>query len=381
MYLRGIRLIARIGSGLFLPVLFFLALSSCTEDQPGILELENTPLKFEDTPFVPENAQETTTSAPLEKKFTGTFIDFWNKGGWTQQQWLDHFDEMAEIGINTVIVQFVAFDNKTNTYTWFNSSNTFASGHIFPDALPRLMYAAEQKNMKVYIGLYFSNEYWDNQTNVSWLQTHADRCNFIAHEIAGQFGSSPAFEGWYIPHEPEPHAYNSAALVGSFNTNFVNRISDYTHTLNDKPVTIAAFFNSALTTTNELLYFMSDLSKGNLQIIMLQDGVGADHVSLDDLLMYYNDAAWGLYGENPDYTGLFWADIETFYNYAPANINRIVRQIQIAFSFPHITKFVSFQYYNDMCPSGPNGSDALKLRNDYIDYLNELSTGLIYVRM
>ena len=64
-------------------------------------------------------------------------------------------------------------------------------------------------------------------------------------------------------------------------------------------------FNSALTTTNELLYFMSDLSKGNLQIIMLQDGVGADHVSLDDLLMYYNDAAWGLYGENPDYTGLF----------------------------------------------------------------------------
>ena len=65
----------------------------------------------------------------------------------------------------------------------------------------------------------------------------------------------------------------------------------------------------------------------------------------------------------------------------PANINRIVRQIQIAFSFPHITKFVSFQYYNDMCPSGPNGSDALKLRNDYIDYLNELSTGLIYVRM
>ena len=67
MYLRGIRLIARIGSGLFLPVLFFLALSSCTEDQPGILELENTPLKFEDTPFVPENAQETTTSALLRR--------------------------------------------------------------------------------------------------------------------------------------------------------------------------------------------------------------------------------------------------------------------------------------------------------------------------
>ena len=81
------------------------------------------------------------------------------------------------------------------------------------------------KNMKVYIGLYFSNEYWDNQIMSPGFR-HMRTGATYSYEIAGQFGSSPAFEGWYI-HEPELHAYNSAALVGSFNTNFVNRISDY----------------------------------------------------------------------------------------------------------------------------------------------------------
>ena len=75
MYLRGIRLIARIGSGLFLPVLFFLALSSCTEDQPGILELENLHSSLRTLRLYRKRSGD-NHFCPLEKKFTGTFIDF-----------------------------------------------------------------------------------------------------------------------------------------------------------------------------------------------------------------------------------------------------------------------------------------------------------------
>lgn len=307
-------------------------------------------------------------TVPAKKALTGSFIDFWGKGDWSQAHWESQFQEMKDIGMNTAIIQFTAFEE----YTWFNSANTFANTK-FPNALSRLLTAAVKKQMEVYIGLYFSNEYWQHQTDIAWLTLHADRCKQIAAEIQAQFGSKTAFKGWYIPHEPEPYAYNSPALVASFRDNFVNRISNYLHTLNSKPVAIAAFFNSQLTTSNQLLYFMKELGKCNLQVIMLQDGVGVNHVSLADLQQYYNDADWGLYNEGSGYTGQFWTDLETFQTpQAPASIDRIKTQLEIELAMPHITKAVSFQYYSDMCPGGGFGTAAAKLRTDYLAFLGSL---------
>ena len=42
---------------------------------------------------------------------------------------------------------------------------------------------------------------------------------------------------------------------------------------------------------------MAELSKSNLQIIMLQDGVGAQHVTLNRLANYYEAAQRGLFEE------------------------------------------------------------------------------------
>lgn len=300
---------------------------------------------------------------------SGSFVDFWSKGDWTQRQWEDQLQEMKDIGLTTVIIQFTSYGE----YTWFDSDNTFTATK-FPHALERLLAAATQKKMDVYIGLYFDDGYWENQTNVSWLQLHADRCNEIATEIQAQFGNNPAFKGWYIPHEPEPHAYSSTTLVSLFRDNLVNRISDSLHKLNDKPVAIAAFFNSQLTTTNQLSTFMTQLSKGNLQVIMLQDGVGVDHVSLNELSSYFLSANEGLFGNSSDYTGAFWSDLETFQNAgAPsATIDRIKIQLEAASGAPDLSKIVSFQYFTDMSPGGPNTEAASKLRSDYINYLNSL---------
>lgn len=335
--------------------LLLILLNACTKND------SLTPLPTTDSSTKP-------LIADAKKALTGTFIDFWDKGDWAQTQWNSQLQEMKDIGINTVIVQFTSYGD----YTWFNSPNTFAKTK-YPNALARLLTAAVNKKIDVYIGLYFNEEYWQNQTNVSWLQLHADRCISIATEINTQFGSNTAFKGWYIPHEPEPYAYNSAALVASFKNNFINKISDRLHLFNNKPVAIAAFFNSDLTTSNQLLYFMKELSKCNLQVIMLQDGVGVNHVSLNNLSKYYNDADWGLYSEGTGYAGEFWTDLETFQMpQAPADIARIKIQLQTELAMPHVSKAVSFQYYSDMCPTGTYGNAAKKLRDDYINYIKSL---------
>lgn len=302
------------------------------------------------------------------KALSGTFIDFWGKENWSQQEWDGHFQEMKELGMNTVIIQFVSYGNTT----WFSSNNTFAKTK-YPNALPRLLSAANTKNISVYIGLYFNDEYWENQTNVEWLHLHADRCIYIATEINTKFGKDKAFKGWYIPHEPEPYAYNTAALIDTFNVNFINRISDKLHSFDSKPVSIAAFFNSVLTSTIQMKNFMKELCKSNLQVIMLQDGVGVNHVSVENVGQYYTAADQGLY-ENTNYKGAFWTDLETFSfePQGPVTISRIKKQLQAEMATPHISKAVSFQYYADMCSTGPGGTAAGILRNDYFNFIQSL---------
>jgi len=334
----------------YLFVSLLLSINSCSKPS-------NDKVKPEE-PFVVDSS----------KALTGSFIDFWGKEDWSQQEWAIQFQEMKDIGMNTAIIQFVSYGDNT----WFNSANTFTKTK-YPNALPRLMAAANTKQMAVYIGLYFNDEYWNNQTNVEWLQMHADRCILIATELNSQFGKDPAFKGWYIPHEPEPYAYNSKELLASFKDNFVNRISDKLHGFGSKPVSIAAFFNSELTSTTQLRDFMAELCKSNLQIIMLQDGIGVNHVSLDQVGQYYSEAASGLY-ENTDYKGAFWTDLETF-SFAPqgpVTIDRIKKQLQSEMPTPHITKAVSFQYYEDMSLTGPGGNAAARLRNDYLNYIKSL---------
>ena len=315
-----------------------------------------------------EMKQEGSLMVDPKKALTGSFVDFWKKDDWSQKDWENQFQEMKDIGMNTAIIQFASYGNTT----WFNSANTFTENK-YPDALPNLLAAANNKKMDIFIGLYFDETYWKNQTNTEWLRLHADRCIFIAEEINARFGKDPAFKGWYIPHEPEPNAYHSKELTAIFTDNLVNPVSDKVHSFDSKPMSIAAFFNYELTSPAQLKDFMSELCRSNLQIIMLQDGVGVNHVSLEQLGQYYSEADRGLY-ENTNYTGEFWTDLETFSfkPQGPVTIERIKKQLEAELSVPHITKAVSFQYYSDMCPTGRGGDASARLRNDYLDFIRKI---------
>ena len=354
-------------------LLMLFALSSCGKDQDDKPTTDGTPKQKSDT-GVDMRTPDNNVNAYAKKALTGSFVDFWSKGDWTKEQWSSFLGEMQGLHLNTVIVQFAAYGD----YTWFDSKNTFTNTK-FKGALGNLLTVAAEKGMEVYIGLYFDGGYWHNQTNVSWLHTHADRCIEIAREIQAQFGNSKAFKGWYIPHEPEPNAYNSSALVASFRDNFVNRISNRLHQLNNKPVAIAAFWNSDLSTPDQLQHFMAELSKCNLQVIMLQDGVGAKHVTLDRLAAYYQSAEKGLYTENTSYKGAFWIDLETFeqipsgeFSSIPANFDRVKGQIAVAIAVPRVSKVVSFDFYSDMSSVSPKGERAKKLYKDYQGFISTI---------
>ena len=158
---------------------------------------------------------------------------------------------------------------------------------------------------------------------------------------------------------------------------FVNPIADALHSWGGKPVSIAAFWNSKLTSPNQLQHFMAELAKSHLQIIMLQDGVGAKHVTLDQLNTYYQSAQKGLFEENKNYKGAFWTDLETFYSptgeypFTPATFDRVKQQLSIETALPKVSKAVSFQYYDDMSTLSPHKAQAQALREAYKKWLNQ----------
>ena len=324
-----------------------------------------------------ENSEEIVCEYPQQttpKALTGTFLQLFGKDNWSEAQWDEFLTEIKDVGMNTLIVQYTAFKNAYNNITWFNSANTFTtikSKHT----LERVLASAQRKGIEVHIGLHFDDTYWQHQTDVAWLQTQANYCIAIAEEIQAQFGTHVAFKGWYIPHEPEPNAYNTDEKVRLFREQFIDRISNRLHQLNNKPVSIAAFWNSSLSTPEQLQHFMAELSKSNLQIIMLQDGVGAQHVTFNRLASYYEAAQRGLFEENKNYKGVFWSDLETFaspngeYPFEPATFDRVKQQLETALSIPKVSKIVSFHYFDDMSTKSPHKAKADALREAYKNYI------------
>ena len=324
-----------------------------------------------------ENNEEIICEYPQQttpKALTGTFVQLFGKDDWSEAQWDEFLTEIKDLGMNTLIVQYTAFKNAYNNITWFNSANTFTATKS-KHTLERVLASAQRKGIEVHIGLHFDDTYWQHQTDVAWLQTQANYCIAIAEEIQAQFGTHVAFKGWYIPHEPEPNAYNTDEKVRLFREHFVDRISNRLHQLNNKPVSIAAFWNSSLSTPEQLQHFMAELSKSNLQIIMLQDGVGAQHVTLERLASYYEAAQRGLFEENKNYKGVFWSDLETFaspngeYPFEPATFDRVKQQLETALSIKKVSKVVSLHYFDDMSTKSSHKAKADALREAYKDYI------------
>ena len=331
----------------------------------------------------PPNKKEESAPSSKEKQpstketfLTGTFLQLFGKDDWSSSQWEQYFAELKELKIHTLIVQYTAFKNAYNDITWFDSANTFTTQKSRL-TLARLLEAAQKQGIEVHIGLHFDDSYWQHQTDRAWLVLNAERCIALAEELHTQFGNHPAFKGWYIPHEPEPYAYGSDEKIALFREVFINPIADAVHHWDHKPVSIAAFWNSALTSPAQLQHFMAELAKSHLQIIMLQDGVGAKHVTLDQLGTYYQSAQKGLFEENKNYKGAFWTDLETFYSptgeypFTPASFDRVSQQLAIETALPKVSKAVSFQYHDDMSTLSPHKAQAQALREAYKKWLNQ----------
>ncbi len=344
-------------------VIFVLIVNflSCTKSTNDELTNNNNSIKQ-------ERVAETT-----DPYLSGTFVDFWYKSDWTLSDWDTFMNEMQEVGVDKIIVQFTAFDN----YLWCNSPNNYST-QKYEWTLERLLQTAESNNISVYVGLYNDNNFWNYTQDVNKLQEYAQKNIDLANNIWQNYSHFDSFSGWYIPQETAPFYYQNDFSFNLLKDNLVNPVADYCYDLSGLPTSISVFFNQNLSTSNDLLYFTNRMGSTDVDIIMLQDGTGiwdstynAPHCSYNNLQSYYNDAKWGLYGEQPVFEGDFWAISETFNtNLSPETFYNIKYKFEILDDF--VGNIITFQYYMDMASNSPhlgeNKNRADRLRISYKEY-------------
>jgi len=310
-----------------------------------------------------------------EKIIKGTFIQPEFIIDWSREEYDKHFERYLELGFDHIILQWSEY-MEPKTGTWFTYYPTNIFNRITKnDLLTKLLEAGSKYQIKVYLGLGTSKDWWSIIKKSpmefdKWFSKQADENIILLKDIWSTYSNNcyrQAIAGWYIAYEPDNINFNSKEKRNVF-IKHCERIVRTGHEYSKLPIVMSPFFNRAF----EQNYgpqkwggLMHDIAKGTgIDIIAVQDGIGCRRQAIDDKEQKRSKALkdvdkWfkaSLKGiKKARNNTRLWADIETFTEkieegksvFYSASIKRIVKQIKIEKPFVEKITSFSFQAYQD----------------------------------
>ena len=289
----------------------------------------------------------TPPTLPRPPRLCGGFIQYWQPmETWGEDHWHPVLDAMVEAGMTVIVIQQLASEDDSGKVTPYMADGQDATTII-------LRYAAEH-GMRVYLGLLFNRLNGDlgsADPNRLDLEDTADKTINLARIVASRYGDYPSFTGWYIPLETwtsEPQTY-----LMTFKP-FFQTVSRACKQLADKPVAFSPFVNSSGETDQQIrevqAMYQEFLTGSGIDVLMLQDGVGARNLSLEALPP--NGAYFEAIGAACATVGVgFWANVESFIDEGnncrkPADPERFKLQRHCIPTAEYAITFDFFHYMN-----------------------------------
>ncbi len=129
-------------------------------------------------------------------RINGTFLDEISHDiphqNWGAEEWDADFRAMKAMGIDTVVVIRCGYRH------WMTyPSRVLAAEGCFPPAMDLIalfLELAEKYDMRFFLGTYDSGRYWQQDKP----EREIDISMRVVDEIWDRYGSSPAFQGWYL---------------------------------------------------------------------------------------------------------------------------------------------------------------------------------------
>lgn len=162
-------------------------------------------------------------------KITGTFLDEITydipSQNWGVEEWKKDFDAMQKIGIDTVIIIRCGLGDRMA----YPSKIIKREGN--DDVAKIFLDETEKRGMKLFFGLYDSNNFW---LRGNWKKEVEINYNII-NEILERYGHYKSFYGWYIPQEVGKNDLN---IIDIF-TNIGKKCKELTP---DKSILISPYY-------------------------------------------------------------------------------------------------------------------------------------------
>jgi len=297
----------------------------------------------------------------------GSFLQPALGDAWTLEQWHDEFHYMRNARLDQLVLQWTA-DSKEKT-TIYPSGVAGYTQNTKHDVVKRALDAADASGAQVYLGLQINDDWWTKYiTDKSWIENEAKVANALASDLWKRYGQHGSLTGWYLAFEVD----NVASTPAEWNNlvAFYRTVGNHLHKLTPgKPILIAPFFNPQADLSPSQWETMWEyvLKRSTIDVLALQDGVGASHVTKAQLPEWFSAVRNAIENSRPSMQ--FWADTETFTSdYEPRPIRSIVNDMCAV--EPYVSSYLSFSFNHYMSPQQVNPLY-------YETYLDYLTTGKV----
>ena len=304
---------------------------------------------------------------------SGSFIQPDLIDGWTNTELAAQLADLQDACIDTQILQWTA-DSKPFTTVYDTTLSGYTRSST-TDVVERLLDAADTAGTSVFLGLQVNPDWFDlGVSDASWLAGQESLAKDLADDLYDLYGAADSLAGWYLPFEVDNLNFPTSTQWAKLG-DFYDELTSYLHTLTPGlPVAVAPFYNNDLAGTLDPDdwedMWEAILADAEIDIIALQDGVGAGHASTGDLYDWFAATRDAIDTARPS-TQLI-SDVETFVFGAsglqPMGIDLVVDDMDAVAT--EVDGFWSFSYDHYQAPQ----TAPAAYHDTYLDYL---STGVV----
>jgi hypothetical protein len=307
-------------------------------------------------------ARNASASSP-QSQFGGTFIQLTRAhGSWTDAQWLALFAEFRALHITELVVQWSVYDD----VPFYGA----AAGSPAPRSpLSTILQLADRANLTVFVGLVEDPRFWSRiQRDPALVDVYLHRLRARSEETARDLmplvRAHASFVGWYISQEIDDVSWHAQPAWDVLRRHLCALTAMLRELTPSARIAISGFTNGFMDPERLAARWAGLTADARLEL-MLQDGIGAGKLQLEDLAPYYAAIHAALDGH-----ARFHIIVETFaeapdgstMRLRPAPLARILSQLSLAARYS-TEPLVAFSVPDYMAPSG--GTDAVELNKAY----------------
>lgn len=299
---------------------------------------------------------------------SGTFLQPALADTWTDTQWNTEFQNMSNASITQLVLQWSA-DSKNKTTVYPTTALAGFTQNTTTDVVAKVLTKGNTYGKDIYLGLVLNEDWFVKYANdQAWLDNEEAIVKNLATDLYNKYGSYASFKGWYLSFEVDNWNFPTSVEWNRMKVYYNDVITHIKAMTPTKPVMISPFFNTkgGLTTTQWTTMWEYILTGSSIDIIALQDGVGADHAITSQLAVWFAATKTAITNARP--ATLLWADTETFnLDFKPMEIKMIVDDMLAV--QPSVTNYLSFSYNHYMSPQQVNSL----YHTTYVNYLQNNS--------